>query len=256
VRSYAATLWLLSAGLAALIFVALPKSMLVYFVIATVVIETSHQLSPIALAWSNDGFRKIMLVRPVQYMMVPALAFALAITLPIWCVSPVSLTWNAYHYGMQNFGVLSFWKRPKHRWLAIAACLLTMSVPMLLVAYLQLSWSWLFVVVAATSFNHWVVDIGLSWRASRQRWLFLGGILLVGLVGFVWYEPTSHGFHRRSDELLQVAMAVGFVHFLYSRWVWNMSNPKVRATIGADLFREAGQACPGDGRVLTQGVSH
>jgi hypothetical protein len=108
---------------------------------------------------------------------------------------------------------------------------------MLLIWLLHLSWSWLLVIGFAMSANHWIVDIGLSWKAARWQWLFLVGILLVGLVGFVWYEPTAYGFHRRSDQLLQVAMAVGFVHFLYSRWVWKLSDPMVRETIGASLFR-------------------
>jgi hypothetical protein len=236
-RSYVAVLWVLSAGIPALIFSTLPQSMLVYCIIASAVIQTSHQLSPITLAWTNEGFRKVMLVQPAQYIMIPALAFTLAIMLPFeWVFYPYSI-WNAYHYGMQNFGALSLWKRPSRRWLTISLCLLVTGVPMLLILFFHPSWRWLLVFMFAFSVNHWVVDIGLSWRATRQRWLFLGGILLVGLVGFVWFEPTSRGFHRRSDELLQVAMAVGFVHFLYSRWVWKLSDPMVRETIGADLFR-------------------
>lgn len=236
-RSYVAVLWVLSVGLAALTFGMLPQSMLVYCIIAAAAIQTSHQFSPIALAWSNAGFRRIMLARPAQYLLIPTTAFALAVSLPFeWVFYPYSI-WNAYHYGMQNFGALSLWKRPSQRWLAIALCLLVTGAPMLLLLFLHPSWRWLLVFMFAFSFNHWVVDIGLSWRAARPRWLFLGGILLVGLVGFVWFEPTSHGFHRRSDELLQVAMAVGFVHFLYSRWVWRLGDPMVRETIGADLFR-------------------
>lgn len=31
---------------------------------------------------------------------------------------------------------------------------------------------------------------------------------------------------------------IGFVHFLYSRWIWKLSNPLVRATIGRDLWAQ------------------
>ena len=32
-------------------------------------------------------------------------------------------------------------------------------------------------------------------------------------------------------------MGLGFVHFLYDRWVWKLRDPLVRATIGRDLLK-------------------
>ena len=238
-RRFVGLLWLLSAGITTAAFVTLPQSVLVYCIISSAVIQTGHQISPIVLAWSNAGFRNVMFMRSEKYLLLPADAFALALACPFQWVSPIYWTWNAYHYGMQNFGVLSLWQRPKRRRLAMAACLAITSGPMALFFLWHPPWWWLFVFGAAMQFNHWCVDIGLSGRVSRHAWLFVGGVLVAGLVGFVWYEPTTHGFHRRSDALMQFAMGLGFVHFLYSRWVWQFSDPQVRETIGADLFREA-----------------
>lgn len=236
-RFYVATLWLLGAVIPVLVLVAAPPKMVVCFVIATAVIQTSHQLSPIVLAWSNEGFRKVMLDRPTQYLGLPVLAFVLAVVLPFQWVLSIYGIWNAYHYGMQNFGVLSIWRKPKQRRLTIVVCLFVASGVMLPTFYGYQSGYWLFLFAAAMSFNHWIVDIGLSSRAVRWQWLFVGGVLLLGFISFIWFEPTIHGFHRRSDELLKIAMAIGFVHFLYSRWVWKLSDKRVRETIGANLFR-------------------
>jgi hypothetical protein len=34
-------------------------------------------------------------------------------------------------------------------------------------------------------------------------------------------------------------IGLGFVHFLYDRWVYKLSDPQVRAIIGRDIFRAA-----------------
>jgi hypothetical protein len=38
------------------------------------------------------------------------------------------------------------------------------------------------------------------------------------------------------------ASGLGFMHFLCSRWVWSISDPKVRETIGIDIFSVAIQS--------------
>jgi hypothetical protein len=238
-------LWGLSFGVATIAFVVFPppSSLIVYFLIASAVIQTGHQLSPVALAWSNGGFREMMLAQPVRYLLIPAVAFASAVTLPFHWIANVYTAWNAYHYGMQNFGVLCLWRKPRQRLLAMAACLAVTVGPMVPVAIWHPQSTLLFAFATAMSFNHWIVDIGLSGRVSRHTWLFIGGVLLLGFVGFIWYEPTMHGMHRRSNELLPIAMGLGFVHFLYSggfpyllrMGVWRMSDPQVQATIGKRL---------------------
>jgi len=232
---FAALLWLLSAGITAAAFLTLPVRVLMCCITASLVIQTGHQLSPIALAWSNAGFRGVMLARPEKFLLLPAGLALAAVACPFWPVFYAYSAWNAYHYGMQDFGVLSLWRRPRWRRLTMAVCLAITSIPMLVSFVWHPGWWWLFVYSATGSWNHWVVDIGLSGRVSRRLWLFVAGVLVAGLVGLVWYEPSARGFHRRSDDLLQVAMALGFVHFLYSRWVWKMGDPQVRATIGKGL---------------------
>jgi hypothetical protein len=200
-----------------------------------------------------------MLDQPVKYLLLPAGIFGLALALPFRWVSVAFIVWNAYHYGMQNYGVLSLARRPKRRWLTMGGCLAVTSGPMLALAFLpNPNWGWLLVFSGAMNYNHWTTDIGLSGRVSRYGWWFVIGILVAGCIGFVSFEPTLHGelignvwhkpgIHRRSDELIQLAWAVGFVHFLYSggipwpfpwpSWlrmgVWQLSDPRVRATIGA-----------------------
>jgi hypothetical protein len=87
------------------------------------------------------------------------------------------------------------------------------------------------------SFSHWLTDIGLSSRVSRHPWLFITAVLAMGSVGFLWMVPrVDHMATRVIPAVLTARWGLGFVHFLYSRWVWNISDPKVRATIGRGIF--------------------
>ena len=105
--------------------------------------QTAHLLSPIALAWSHDGFRALMLRRPIKYITLPAAiligavlvgviagrhvpslhfnpnSFSLATgptTLaefknPFMAMVAVYAAWNAYHFGKQAFGVMSIYRQ-------------------------------------------------------------------------------------------------------------------------------------------------
>jgi hypothetical protein len=92
-------------------------------------------------------------------------------------------------------------------------------------------------LLVAFSVNHWVVDIALSARVTKHYWLFLGIVLVfLGPIGFFWITPTSYAMMIYPIPLIIGArMGLGFVHFLYSGWIWKLSNPKVRATIGQVL---------------------
>ncbi len=95
-------------------------------------------------------------------------------------------------------------------------------------------WVMLF-VTGLVSVNHWVVDLGLSIRVAR--WWFFPGVLVLGLLGFAWMVPSSNGqMIRMIPWLICARLGLGFVHFLYSRWVWQFSNPQVRDSIGKDLL--------------------
>lgn len=105
--------------------------------------QTAHLLSPMALAWSHDGFRALMLRRPIKYITLPAAiligavlvgviagrhvaslhfnpnSFSLATgptTLaefknPFMAMVAVYAAWNAYHFGKQAFGVMSIYRQ-------------------------------------------------------------------------------------------------------------------------------------------------
>lgn len=54
--------------------------------------------------------------------------------------------------------------------------------------------------------------------------------LSVGLsTGMLSFTVATVGFR----------LGLGFVHFLYDRWIYKLSNPQVRATIGRDIFRRS-----------------
>ena len=35
---------------------------------------------------------------------------------------------------------------------------------------------------------------------------------------------------------VSIRLGLGFVHFCYDRWIYKLSDPAIRTTIGADLF--------------------
>lgn len=248
-------LWLLSGAPVALVLTwATPFQRVALFTLF-LVLDTAHTLSPIALAWGHAGFRRVMLARPGKYIVWPGVVFAIGSTVAIitaigWTTyvpgtgqfaratgwdNPYPIlfglyfAWNFYHFAMQNHGVarlcgldLGRWSRP----LALIGTALAIKV-----------------APFATSVNHWIVDIGLSWRAMGYRWVFLVGIALVGAaIPWLWSPlPVPQGPVMRRMEGFVLAVygirlfGLGFVHFLYSKWCWQFSNPLVRETIGRSL---------------------
>jgi hypothetical protein len=110
---------------------------------------------------------------------------------------------------------------------------------------LALLWWQPIIGVAVYSLNHWLVAIGLSshvysarcFRLRAAGWLFTLAMLFTGAIGFLWLIPTPNGTLLRVVPIVVSArLGFGFVHFLYDRWVWKMGDPRVRATIGRDLF--------------------
>jgi hypothetical protein len=97
-------------------------------------------------------------------------------------------------------------------------------------------------VVVISSFNHWLAAIGLTGHIDANR---RGGsplpavcavsILGAGLTVLLFFTPYLRA--NFFAALLGFSAALGIVHFLYDRWLYNLSNPAVRATIGADLFQ-------------------
>jgi hypothetical protein len=107
--------------------------------LATGLLSIGHALAPIALAWGHTGFRIVMRPHPVRYIIIPALIllgatalgaatsegadFSLGPSLlgvkidnvraledPFVIIGVVYVLWNALHFGMQNFGVMSIYR--------------------------------------------------------------------------------------------------------------------------------------------------
>jgi hypothetical protein len=106
-----------------------------------VFLELGHSFSPIVLAWSHAGFRRMMLERKAKFILFPAAAFCACaavgvatglgltsyqhlrgrmfvitnLTNPFPILVWFYMIWNAYHFGMQNFGVLSIYRNKREQ---------------------------------------------------------------------------------------------------------------------------------------------
>jgi hypothetical protein len=216
--------WILSGLPIGLILVALsktvPQTLLTFSLL--VALQTGHLLSPIALAWLVPGFRKIMLTQRIKYIGVPLLVLAvptviaavaseglteyrpnLSIALqinqwpdgknPYLMMIWVYAVWNIYHFGMQNFGVLSIYRRKAgtgSRRVDMTFCLVITSVAMFLgvpISFIRV-WDLRWPCVALSL----VVTGGMVWRQikgdlSLPRMLF---ILTDGLaLALLFWQP-------------------------------------------------------------------
>jgi hypothetical protein len=218
-----------------------------------IVCEQAHVASPIVLAWSHPGLRRIALSRPIETMLLPVVAIIGALLSPFWLIWWVYWSWNIYHFGMQHYGVLSIgraalrrgrenshvaapvcssrllvllgsnsvlrlpWHPKAIKWLCVGGTAVLMAgVPLII----RTGW-WQWVALVALDFNHWLVDIGLSSRVSRHWWLFLAAVAVLGCVGFAWKVPRAdHIATLAVPWVIQARWGVGITHFLYSRWVW------------------------------------
>jgi hypothetical protein len=223
----------------------------VYFFVA-ILLDHAHLVCPIWLGWSNRGFRQVMLARPEKFILLPALCVVGALLIgehvvttrdPIFrTLVAVYLLWNAWHFGSQHFGVVSLlgW-RSGPRWLRqaiiIGPTMALMLVPSSLFPLMLLN--------QLFNFAHWTTDIGLTTWGIRRWWFFLPVVLATGFIGFVWktvgidpYTGIPAPLLRSIPILLALRIGIGFWHFLMSRWVWKLSHPQVRGTIGRNLFSD------------------
>lgn len=91
--------------------------------------------------------------------------------------------------------------------------------------------------------SHWLGAIGLSSHvAKRNLWAYSPSLIVVGILIYLGLYADFHHLENLAIPTTIAATAVAFRigmganHFLYDRWVWKMSDPQVRATIGKDLF--------------------
>jgi hypothetical protein len=173
--------------------------------------------------------------------------------------------WDAYHYGMQHFGVLSLYRRARRsrmqrrvdKWLClvlttvIGMIVLRKGLPMLpWLAHIQprllpaVRWFLphiqqvgLFVVLGFLSVNHSTAAIGISSHVmanqhGRSPWLFAALLLVAGAVVLSLMFYASGLTMGITMAVMALRLGLGFVHFLYDRWVYKFSDPAVRASIG------------------------
>ena len=297
-----------------------------------VLLQTGHLLSPIALAWNHRGFRAAMRLQPAKYVVVPALILlsttALGVvtsmiftdfhpdlglsvkihpasdyTNPFVMMLVVYAAWNAYHFAMQNFGILSIYRKkcqiygPWQRRVDMIFCIVMMGaatflpfaphlrldrsviqdvyasialvgIPFMLwremltrafclprilfiftnaVGLVLVFWQglWGFAIIAV---NHWLVAIGLSshvYSVHRDRppIVFAAVLISASMLGFVLLFVSFPTLTIKvTMPAVGLRIGLGFVHFLYDRWIYKLSDPQVRATIGRDIFcRDTGR---------------
>jgi hypothetical protein len=230
-----------------------PAHRLWFFTIALMV-ETAHRLSPVALAWTHREFRRREVLPNLGwYVGVPLAVMLVSMVAgtqfePKWLVQTY-LLFNAVHFGLQNFGVLSLYKRNRQRDQVERAadmqlCIgLTFAGTFLLPVW-HLSDFTVIAIGMAFSVHHRFVEIALTNNASRNSWFPLV-LVTLGLAGFLIYIPTDHGhiYQSYGGTLLapvgSFAIGISFVHLIYDRWVWKFSRRNVRETIGKSLLTRA-----------------
>jgi hypothetical protein len=230
-------------------------------------LDSCHLLAPIALAWGNAEFRLQMLVHRVKFVVLPALVLIVAssagvLTLTFWrgfhliiigtnvqffyrgyselinpfaCLAMLFVVWNVYHFGAQNFGLWRLWHRKGRRslqktvWVggtAIGMIGAPIAFPILAPVSL-----WAF------GLSHWLAAVGLAAKASRGAVLFCAAMLLSGgVIAASVIASITFGSLLVQMTVLSGRAGLGIVHFLYDRWVWKLSDPRVRATISRHLF--------------------
>jgi hypothetical protein len=230
-------------------------------------LNIGHLVAPIGMAWSHDGFRQVMLAQKRKYIYLPILIFAAgtligATVSTVFELNPITLAvrvrsesdlirpfvlmltiyfvWNAYHFGMQNYGLLRLYRSRLDRSAAMQYAMFgTIFCMIVLPDKLQHDPRIVLFFFGAVVFNHQLTAIGLAshvWAKHYSRnplWptatLVVIGVLLSWLILKI---PPS----RMLMTLIGARVATGFVHFLYDRWVWKLSDPRVRAIIGRDVF--------------------
>jgi hypothetical protein len=291
-----------------------------------IVLATGHFMSPIALAWSHGGYRGIMLQRRAKFVWVPLAIVSIgasaayigslfsppvhvnpdtfALVAQAWrdYESPLALIavayafWNAYHFGMQAFGVMSIYRSKRggypefQRRLDMIYCCGIIWLGILMPSAFRLLWyahplfeyfrygctalalasavamlcrerclpRALFILTdalgigliffvglwgfAIISMNHWLVAIGLASHVHGVRHrispLPFAAAMMVGgtIVYCLLFVDLRTGLLHFTALAIGLRLSLGFVHFLYDRWIWRLSDPRMRAIIGGDIF--------------------
>lgn len=153
---FAGWLWLLSGLPVGLVLMWSPPPVWVAFFTFAVCLEVGHALSPIVFAWTDGRYRRLIFKYPRKYILLPGALFVVAAAIgaatslgwtsfvqpaqdltgqnyaftgvgnPFGMMVTAYWWWNVYHFGMQNFGVLSMCRtgrsaRPRRPLLSVGA---------------------------------------------------------------------------------------------------------------------------------------
>lgn len=256
------TWWVITLALPAAVLLLFPPPLRRYAFAAMVSLDLGHTVAPIIAAWSRQDLRRLMLGRKKQCILWPLAALLVAVAIGAatqfgWTTydprvphADFMLTdadnfypmlcwgywlWNIYHFGMQNFGFARLCGLPGSRRTQRIVGLGLTSAAMVALPHVLRSPPLFLALIATISVNHWIVELDLSSRIAG-RWLVPVSLFL-GSIAFMWTIPTENGnLIRVIPWLLSARMGLGFVHFLYDRWLYRFSDPAVQATIGKAVF--------------------
>ena len=200
--------------------------------VTVMVLETAHVVCPTLLAWTRPGLRRVFIREWRRHVALPLAIMAGSFFAPIAWVAPVYWTWNIYHFGMQNFGVASLYGVGKDRRLRMIVCV-GLTVLGVGIQPLLHDPSYDMLITGIFSFNHWLVDIGLSSRVARGHWGFIALVLVIG-VAWLALRNSVLSVHI-VPQIIVIRYGIGFWHFIDSARIWKLSDPEVRAAIGQDL---------------------
>ena len=225
------------------------EGVLLYFFAAAIVLETAHAISPIGMPWIHKEFRKVMWEKKVKFIALPLAVFSTVTAIGVvtswgwtsfkpgfhqiyritdWTNPLPLIIWmylilQVFHFGMQNFGVLTLYKQkngvPQRRYLDMAICVAVTALGFSILPMLYAASWFFFVIMGVFSVNHWLVEIGLTSHVTGRPWPFIGGVLVIGSVGFIWTHPTPGGnMMAVLPTVLCARIGLQFVHYLYDRW--------------------------------------
>jgi hypothetical protein len=222
----------------------------IYFFIVLIILDSSHNLSPMVMAWSRADVRAMMYRHWVRYIAFPAMllvgSLAAALTAPpgahygespvVDAIVNIYFVWNAWHFTAQNYGLVKLWGRgPDWPIYAAAMTLVGMTAIPALAIYAGYVWEWRLAGLALLAIPHWVSEIAItSWASARWK-VFCPLILAAGCVGLLWVTPRATGMPVVGVWWVCWRSGLGFVHFLYDSQLWRFRDPDVRATIGKSL---------------------
>ncbi len=219
---------------------------MIYFFTALIILDTAHNMSPMAMAWSRADFRKVMLRRRLLYLLLPVLALTTSMLVATQSRSIVDglmtvyIIWNVWHFASQNYGLVRLWQiRQGWSWQPDwPFCMAVTIVGMVVWPVLASDpWHWRLVNLAIFAVPHWTSEVFLtSWASTRWK-MFAPLILAAGCVGFLWATPRANGMPVIGVFWVCLRAGLGFVHFIYDGMIWRFSDPEVRATIGSVFIK-------------------